>query len=200
MEHPVVRVLLVEDDSLDAMLVRRMLAHEASPQRASASTRRPSSRRHSTGNGIETAPRVREVERDLPIVVFTIAGDCETAVQALRAGAQDFLVKGEISDGVLLRAIRYAMERRSMSEEKRRLEEQALRAADMVAQLREYALVDRRRRVRLPACRRFWSGPSRGRAQAALRPLLHHEACRSRPRARRGLRHRTPPRGRDPRG
>lgn len=226
MEQRNVRVLLVEDDPVDAMLVRRMLAHEATPQRSfrldhsavlEEALDRLGKKSHDVllldlnlpdSNGVETVRRVREVEPDLPIVVFTVAGDCDTALKALRAGAQDFLVKGEISEAVLFRAIRYAMERRRMGEETRRLQEQlheaeklqslgvlaagaafglntllgsileqadraignpdrstqifeglaairkdALRAAEMVGQLREYALTDRRHRTRLDVSR-----------------------------------------------
>ena len=226
MERQAVRILLVEDNPVDALLVRRTLEREATI---------PSSFRldHATAlgpaldwlgkqhhdvilldlnlpdsHGVETVRRVREVEPELPIVVLTIADDQDTALKALRAGAQDYLVKEEFTDSVLFRAIRYAMERRRIGEEKRQLQEQlheaeklqslgvlaagaafgfntllgsilesadralgqpelstqafeslsairqdALRAAEMVGQLRDYALTDRTQRTRLDISR-----------------------------------------------
>jgi diguanylate cyclase (GGDEF)-like protein/PAS domain S-box-containing protein len=52
----------------------------------------------------------------VPVVVLTGRNDDQLATQALRAGAQDFLVKGEIAAGMLLRALRYAIERKSLEE------------------------------------------------------------------------------------
>jgi len=50
------------------------------------------------------------------IVVMTGLDDNETAVQAVQYGAQDYLIKGQISGDLLIRAMRYAIER-SQSEE-----------------------------------------------------------------------------------
>jgi two-component system cell cycle response regulator len=142
MERQAVRILLVEDNPVDAMLVSRILARgDARPsvlQLDHASALEEAldwlgKQRHDVilldlnlpdSHGVETVRRVREVEPELPIVVLTIAGDSDTAVEALRAGAQDYLVKEELTDSVLHRAIRYAMERRRIGEEKRQLQEQ----------------------------------------------------------------------------
>ena len=47
----------------------------------------------------------------MPIVVLTGHDDEETALEAVRQGAQDFIVKGEINDRLIVRALRYAIER-----------------------------------------------------------------------------------------
>lgn len=59
----------------------------------------------------ETFERARQSMPDVPIIVLTGTSDEETAVTALKHGAQDFLVKGEASLSLLSRAIRYAIER-----------------------------------------------------------------------------------------
>ncbi|MBA3995503.1 MAG: hypothetical protein C0469_18450 [Cyanobacteria bacterium DS2.3.42] len=47
-----------------------------------------------------------------PIIVLTGLDDRETALEALKKGAQDYLIKDNISGDLLIRAIRYAVERR----------------------------------------------------------------------------------------
>jgi signal transduction histidine kinase/DNA-binding NarL/FixJ family response regulator len=61
--------------------------------------------------GLETLARVRSVVPDLPIVVLTGLDNREMSFQAVAQGAQDYLVKGQISAEVLIRVIRYAIER-----------------------------------------------------------------------------------------
>src|SRR6202795_1740734 len=56
------------------------------------------------------APRV-------PLVVLTSLDDESLAAQALQEGAQDYLIKGQIETRGLFRALRYAVERKTMEEE-----------------------------------------------------------------------------------
>jgi anti-anti-sigma factor len=58
--------------------------------------------------GIDTFLRVREANPALPIVVLTGLDDELVAATALQRGAQDYLVKGEVNQNWLLRALRYA--------------------------------------------------------------------------------------------
>lgn len=44
-------------------------------------------------NGLQTLTRIREVDATLPVIILTGLNDAETAVQALRAGADDYLTK-----------------------------------------------------------------------------------------------------------
>ena len=63
-------------------------------------------------HGLETLDKIQAQAPDLPIIVLTHLDDEVMAVQAMRKGAQYYLVKGR-SDGLLLvRAIRYAIERK----------------------------------------------------------------------------------------
>ncbi len=61
--------------------------------------------------GLNTFLRLREVRADVPIIVLTGMDDQDLAVEAVRRGAQDYLVKNDVRGPALVRAIRYAVER-----------------------------------------------------------------------------------------
>jgi len=67
-------------------------------------------------DGIETFTRVQNQAPSLPIVVFTGLNDDGLALEALRKGAQDYVVKGDLDGKILSRTIRYAMERHRMQQ------------------------------------------------------------------------------------
>ncbi len=64
---------------------------------------------------------VRKANPHLPIVVLTGRSDLETAAQALKVGAGDYIDKGEVQPRTLLRSIRYAVERKKSEAELTRL-------------------------------------------------------------------------------
>lgn len=66
--------------------------------------------------GIETFNTVHERREDVPIVVLSGLDDEDTAITAVQEGAQDYLVKKQISGGALLRSLRYAIERHAARE------------------------------------------------------------------------------------
>ena len=78
-------------------------------------------------HGLETLDKIQAQAADVPIIVLTGLDDEGMAVQAVRKGAQDYLIKGR-SDGYgLVRAIQYAIERKQ-SEKAVRDSETRLRA------------------------------------------------------------------------
>jgi PAS domain S-box-containing protein len=70
--------------------------------------------------GLETFTQIYSQAQDVPIVVLTGLDDAGQAVESVRSGAQDYLVKGEVSSGLLVRAICYAIERKQ-AEVRRRI-------------------------------------------------------------------------------
>ncbi|MBT6048819.1 MAG: GGDEF domain-containing response regulator [Candidatus Scalindua sp.] len=61
--------------------------------------------------GYNTFIRTRAFAPQLPIIVLSGNSDKSLAVKMIRAGAQDFLVKGQLDIEVLVRSMHYAVER-----------------------------------------------------------------------------------------
>ncbi|HEX6903832.1 MAG TPA: EAL domain-containing protein [Thermoanaerobaculia bacterium] len=125
------KILMVEDNAGDARLVRRFLDRTALKPLEITHVDRVSKALEVLGaNGgvdvvlldlslpddrsgsLESLTRIHRQAPDLPILMLTGLDDEELAVQAVRKGAQDYLVKQEIDAGLLGRAIRYAIERK----------------------------------------------------------------------------------------
>lgn len=62
--------------------------------------------------GLDTVVRVRRHSPGLPIVVLSGHEDEHTALATLKMGAQDYLVKGQTDSRAIVRAIRYAIDRK----------------------------------------------------------------------------------------
>jgi two-component system sensor histidine kinase UhpB len=72
--------------------------------------------------GIGTLTRMHAAKPGMPIVVLSSVDDEVLGLQVLRAGAQDYLVKGELTASLLRRSLRYAVERKRAEVELRRSE------------------------------------------------------------------------------
>lgn len=130
-----VNILLVEDELSDARILRRLL--DTSPdqmyevihvQTVKDATRMLSSDSVdlvlldlslTDSKGIATVEVVHATDPGVPIVVLTGHDDEDTAVEAIRHGAQDYLVKGRISRTMISRAIKYALERKKIEDDLR---------------------------------------------------------------------------------
>ena len=80
-------------------------------------------------DGLDTFHRAQTMAHDVPIVIVSATRDQALAAAAVQAGAQDYLVKTEVSAAVVERVVRYAIDRRA-AEMRRRQAEDARRISD----------------------------------------------------------------------
>jgi serine phosphatase RsbU (regulator of sigma subunit) len=137
-------ILLVEDDEGDALIVQENLAlaaPEISIERvaslAAALDFLPDDVSCALLDlglpdtiGLDGVRKLRERAPGLAVVVLTGRNDEQLGIEALGAGAQDYLVKGQVEPEVLARAIRYAIERRRAELSDQELLEARLRARE----------------------------------------------------------------------
>lgn len=65
-------------------------------------------------HGFTTFQEVKKRAKNLPVIVMTGLDDESTARKTVQEGAQDYLVKGQVNANLLMRAIRYAIERENL--------------------------------------------------------------------------------------
>ena len=123
-----VRVLLVEDSPTQATLIRMLLADQECPAyevlhvETLAEGLAEAARDQGLdlvlldlglpdSDGLDTFYRFHRAAPRLPVVVQSASGDLSVAARAVEAGAQDYLIKEELSGAVLERAMRYALVR-----------------------------------------------------------------------------------------
>lgn len=87
--------------------------------------------------GAATFNRLRKQAGHLPIIVLTGLDDEELAMRTVHAGAQDYLVKGRVPGDLLVRSLRYSIERKRITDELVRRNEQM---AEELALAREFQL------------------------------------------------------------
>jgi len=128
----IARLLVVEDDPSDVVLLRSMFNHWRLPGTEFTHVGHMSAAEtylaeHPVdvilldlglpdAEGLDAIRRVRAAAPGIPMVVLTGRDDDSLAVQALQEGAQDYLVKGQIEPRGVLRAVRYAVERKTIEE------------------------------------------------------------------------------------
>ncbi|BAU15576.1 multi-sensor hybrid histidine kinase [Leptolyngbya sp. NIES-3755] len=126
-----IKVLLVEDNAAESRLLQEILKHTvlqefylAPVQRIGDAIAQLRSEHFDVilldltlpdSTGLDSIDAINQESPTLPIVVLTNTNDDELAVRAVRHGAQDYLVKRQITPDTLIRSIRYAIERKQAS-------------------------------------------------------------------------------------
>jgi DNA-binding NtrC family response regulator len=131
-----VRVLMIEDNPGEAIVIESALLKAASkiPQLSSVAVSRAGLlsagiERILTGDidivfldlslpdseGLDTLESILEIDPGVPVVVLTGTEDKWAASQALKLGARDYLVKGQVDERGMTQAVRFAFEVRQMS-------------------------------------------------------------------------------------
>lgn len=127
------QILLVEDSVTDAILLKEsILLNGSSDLSVNVVPSLGEALEHLNNNhvdavlldlslpdssGIETVRQVRKGCPSIPIVVLTGVNDEKIALDAVRIGAQDYLVKGQNDSALIVRAVRYAIERKQTEQE-----------------------------------------------------------------------------------
>jgi diguanylate cyclase (GGDEF)-like protein/PAS domain S-box-containing protein len=126
------KILLIEDNIADAELILEMMN-----RCPSACSIRRSDRLSSAlallaeedfdvvlldlilpdSSGIDTFRRLQSQAPNVPVIVMTVLDDEELAAQGISLGAQDYLIKGHIESDLLVRSIRYAIERKRVEKQ-----------------------------------------------------------------------------------
>ena len=153
------RVLLVEDNAGDAGLIEELLREEdPSAYELVHATRLDEGLAKirselidvvlldlslPDAHGIDTVARMRAAAHNVPVVVLTGNAERSSAVETLRRGAQDYLVKGRVDGATVARAIAYAIARTQVDAAQRRLAiEQAARDEAEAAEQRARFLAE----------------------------------------------------------
>jgi signal transduction histidine kinase len=140
------QILLVEDNASDAALIREMFRKERPDSFELTHLLSISDAvRHLAkggvdivlldlglpdGSGLDAVRRAHAAAPDVPLIVLTGLDDEQLAAQAMKEGAQDYLIKGQIQNRALPRALRYAIERQHMQTETDVIRKQQLQFKD----------------------------------------------------------------------
>ena len=131
MNGDIIHVLLVEDNPGDARLVKEILGHDernafrvkhVSTLEEAMSFLAPGAANQvilldlglPDESGLRTLQRIIPVAQEASIVVITGMQDEELGIAAIREGAHDYLIKGQVDGGQLRRILRYAVERHKL--------------------------------------------------------------------------------------
>jgi signal transduction histidine kinase len=132
MDAKPLKVLLIEDNPADARLIRELLVDTRPTYSAPPAFELLHVNRMAAGlaylenidfdvvlldlslsdsQGLNTFITIHGAAPDVPVVVLSGLNDENVAVQAMQHGAQDYLTKGDINTSLLMRSLRYAVER-----------------------------------------------------------------------------------------
>jgi serine phosphatase RsbU (regulator of sigma subunit) len=130
---PRIRALLIEDNPGDARLIEVMLTEADGESFSVRHVERLEDGLRELGGGnvdvvlsdlslpdsqgLDTFLRLHGRAPHVPIIVLSGLNDTTVALKAVHQGAQDYLIKGEVDGQLLARAMRYAIERKRMSEQ-----------------------------------------------------------------------------------
>jgi PAS domain S-box-containing protein len=125
---PPLRLLIVEDDVIDRKLLQRLLGQSslgacevANADRLVGALKLLQDHPYDIilldlglpdSQGIDSVVRLQACAPQTPIIVLSGLDDAEVATQAVQIGAQDYLIKGQVDANLLMRAVRYALERK----------------------------------------------------------------------------------------
>ena len=122
-----ISLLLVEDNPKEALVIKNMLKEGLQNQFTLKHSRSLSNALDliqenqfqaiildshlPDGKSFESIPQFLQFCPDAPILILSSVEEEDQAIEAVKSGVQDYLIKGQTSSSTLCRAVRYAMER-----------------------------------------------------------------------------------------
>ena len=149
------KVLLIEDNPSDVVILKKYLACHGSSLPDIEVCQRLAEAKNRLGQGesefdvilldlgladsegFETFTGIYQQAPKIPIVVLSGLDDEELAIRTVREGAQDYLVKGKLIGDLLLRSMRYAVERMRAKEALRQARDDLLQRTAELASANE---------------------------------------------------------------
>jgi DNA-binding response OmpR family regulator len=144
----VIRILLIEDNPADARLIKEYLSDVKNTAFDFKNTERLQEGIEILENefidvvlldlnlpdskGLGSFDQIFAIAPSVPIIVLTGLNDEATAIKAVKMGAQDFLVKDKVEGDLLIRSMKYAIERKRAEEEHQKLLEQRIRSLAII--------------------------------------------------------------------
>jgi two-component system, NarL family, sensor histidine kinase UhpB len=125
-------ILVIEDNPADLFLINDMLCNSGLPIREVHTAARISDALEILKNndtslvlldlslpdsfGINSFLKLRAETLKIPVIILTGLSESDIALETLKHGAQDYLVKGEFKSELLVKCIQYSIERKSAEE------------------------------------------------------------------------------------
>jgi len=147
------QVLLVEDSPTDAQLFQHLFYRAATVDWKLVHVERLSEAidycgtqsfnvalldlRLPDSDGLDTVYQFHQAVPDVPIIILTVFDDEELALQAMAQGAQDYLVKDQVTIQLLRRSIRYTIERSQILQQLKKSERSSLQALEKERELNQ---------------------------------------------------------------
>lgn len=145
-------ILIVEDNPADVFVLRKMLNASALQINTLFTTDKVLEAREALNThhfnialldlslpdsfGLDTFLGIKASVKKIPVIILTGLNDAGIALEALKQGAQDYLVKGKFNSDLLTRAIQYSLERKKAEEalkEQQQAEQKKITAAVLKA-------------------------------------------------------------------
>jgi signal transduction histidine kinase len=138
----VISVLLIDDDALDRKLVKLALSDTGvqvkfeteAAEKLTVAEQLMKQKSFDVvlldlglpdSTGIETVTKFRQINAEVPVIVLTGLEDEEGAIAAIKAGADDYVAKGKLLKDLIVRSIRYSIERKKTELKLRQAKQEA---------------------------------------------------------------------------
>ena len=181
------QILIIEDDPSLSSLYQRILSRQGEVRCcADLGTALETLREHIPGvilldlglpdsQGLDGLARIQQLAPGVAVVITTGAGDESLALEALRNGAQDYLLKGRLEASALARSVRYALERNQAESKLRQSEALFSAIANNMVDLLSIIEMDGTRIYTSPSYGRLLGYPEDELAGLTRKDLVHPE-------------------------